>query len=286
MRASRRRERLSSCQSRAPNLTTVIQDCKEVEHHWDTPKEPSAFSSYNVNIGPFADAAQPDQRKPSRAATYAAKMNDAWGDGYGHVIPLDVGKQGKRKEKARLEKRMQETQEDDGDDWFAKRGGGGGGGRDSKGGRSGGGTPKGPKNGRANTKITFGDFGRDDSRYGGRDRDRERDRDRRDSRRDDRKERSYHDDLPGPSRETDSIQIRGASKRNRERRDDDDWGGSIRGAASREHNSNGRDALYDQRRKERSRQDDRYGDRDRRRERDGRGSSPRREPRYRGGYSR
>ena len=53
-------------------------------------------------------------RKPSRAATYAAQAEKAWGDGYGYVMPLDVGKQGKKKERARMERRAQAAQEDDG----------------------------------------------------------------------------------------------------------------------------------------------------------------------------
>lgn len=242
----------------------MLQDCKTKSHNHDRPSDPSAFGTYNINTGPFADAKNPQQRKPGKAASYAARINDAWGDGYGHVLPLDVGKQGRRKERARMERRAQEVQ-DDGDDWFANRGGSSG---REKGGRSSGG---GSRNGRFNSKISFGDLDRDDGRFGG--------RDRRDG------GRSRRDDLPGPSRETDSIQIRGASRRDKEReRGDrnDEWDGSIRGAARRQGEHE-----YDQRRKERPRDDrDRYGDRDRRRDRDRREASPRREPRYRGGYAR
>lgn len=196
-------------------------------------------------------------------------------DGFDYVIPLDVGKQAKKKERARMEKRAQAIQEDNGEDWFANRGGG----RESKGGRNGGGTPKGPRNSRPNTKITFGNLSKDDDRYGGRDR---KDSRRDSGRRGDRDERPRYDDLPGPSRETDSIQIRGAARKHER----DDWDGSIRGAASRrrdDYDAGSRDS-----RRDRTRSDDRYGerDRDRRRERDRRGASPRREPKYRGGYSR
>lgn len=203
--------------------------------------------------------------------SYAADFADALAK---FVPDLDVGKQARKKEKARLEKQALRVQEDDGEDWFANRDSG----RGSKGSRNGGGTPKGPRNSRSNIKVTFGNLGKDDDRYGG--------RDRRDNRRDsgqrrERDERSrYDDDLPGPSRETDSIQIRGAARK----LDRDDWDGTIRGAASRRRDD------YDGRRREReserSRYDDRYDDRDHRRERSGRGTSPRREPRYRGGYSR
>ncbi|EKM59927.1 uncharacterized protein PHACADRAFT_250735 [Phanerochaete carnosa HHB-10118-sp] len=243
-------------------------DCKTRSHHHDRPSDPSAFGTYNINTGPFADAKNPQQRKPGKAASYAARMNDAWGDGYGHVLPLDVGKQGRKKERARMERRAQEVQADDADDWFAKRRGGN---SREKGGGSGGGGSKGSRNGRINSKISFSDFDRDGDRFGG--------RDRRDG------GRPRLDDLPGPSRESDSIKIRGASRRDkeRERRDrDDEWDGSIRGAARRQSEHE-----YDHRRNERPRDDrDRYGERDRRRERDRREASPRREPRYRGGYAR
>ena len=137
-------------------------------HHHDTPREPSAFSSYNTNAGPFADAEHPTQRQPSRAARYASLSDKAWGDGYGSRIPLDVGKEGRKKEKARLARRQEEAQ-DDGDDWFANRGAGGrastSNGRDSRNRRNSGGSSN-QHNGRSdNKKISFGNLGgRDDGR--------------------------------------------------------------------------------------------------------------------------
>ncbi|GJE87490.1 hypothetical protein PsYK624_035730 [Phanerochaete sordida] len=257
-------------------------DCQANSLGHDRPLDPSAFSTYNINTGPFADAKNPQPRKPGKAASYAARASE-WGDGHGYVLPLDVGKQGRKKEKARMERRAQEAQDDDGDDWFARRGGnrgrdrgkhhcsGGGSSGGGSGGGGGGGTPKGPRHGsgRAKTKIAFGELERDDGRFGARD----------------PRARVRYDDLPGPSRETDAIQIRGASKRDRERErgggGGGEWDGSIRGAARRQHENE-----YERRGKdrERDRERDRYGDR--RRDRDRREASPRREPRYRGGYSR
>ncbi|KAI0089241.1 hypothetical protein BDY19DRAFT_132957 [Irpex rosettiformis] len=260
-------------------------DCQELSFPYNHPKEPSAFSQHATRSGPFSDAKR-ESRPQSKAALYAQKAEEAWGDGHGSLLPLDVGLKGKQKEKARMQKRAQELQEDDGDDWFAGRAGGSRtpNGRDKRSG----GTPKGPRNGKT---LSFGNLGRDDDRYGrGRkDRDRDWDRDRRDRRDDrDRRSRDYDSrssrpgryDLPEPSRETDSIQIRGASKKG-----GDTWGVSIRGAASRysdDREPETRDDLFERRRYERSR-DDRsgYG-----RKRDRREASPRREPRYRGGYSR
>ena len=143
--------------------------------------------------------------------------------------------------------------------------------------------------GSVNTKITFGSMGaRDDDRYG---------RDRRDRReggrrgdRDERPRADFDHALPGPSRETDSIQIRGAARRAEQRGGDrEEWDGSIRGAAARGksgYEGGGRDTGYEERRKKRSRNDERRGDRERKEERDRRGASPGRGPRYRGGYSR
>lgn len=249
---------------------TLSQDCNEMQHPYDFPREPSAFSEYNTMSGPFYDAVRPADRAPSKAATYAAQAKQAWGDGYGSELPLEVGKQGRNKARARLEKRAQELQEDDGDDWFANRGGNG------RNGRNGGeGSQKPSLLARLDTKkLSFGNLGKNNDRNG---------RNGRGSgRRDSGGRRSYHDDLPQPMRETDSLQIRGASRR------DDDWNGSIRGAASRDNrdwDDGSRDAPYEQRRKERSRHRDRRSP-ERRRDRDDRGHSPRREPRYRGGYSR
>lgn len=248
----------------------------------DTPKEPSAFSSYNTNAGPFADAEHPTERQPSRAARYASLSDKAWGDGYGSRIPLNVGKESRRKEKKRLAQRQEEA-EDDGDDWFANRGGGGvrasmSNGRDSRNSRGGGGGSSNQRNGRPdNKKISFGNLGgRDDGRYGGRDRERDRDRDRRrEPERDRGYSRSYYDDdLPQPTRETDTFQIRGAASR---RSDRDDYGGSIKGAASSRKPS-----LLE---RVGENYGDRYDSRDRDRRRD-RDRSPSRGRRYHGGYSR
>ena len=212
---------------------------------------------------------------------YAKQAEDAWGDRDGALVPLQVGLKGKQKEKARMQKRAQELQEDDGDDWFNGRAGGARtpNGRDKRSS----GAPTGPRNGKT---ISFGNIGRDDSRYGKdyRDRDRDYGRDRRDRKDDrDRRDRDYgrssrsnRYDLPEPSHETDTIS----------RKDRGALGFSIRGAASRNggERESVRDDLLERRRYER------YEDRDTRngydRRRDRREASPRREPRYRGGYSR
>ena len=105
---------------------------------------------------------------------------------------MDVGKQGRRKERARMEQRSREyAEQQDDDDWF---------GRQAKERGGGGNATRGSWNGGGGKKISFNlpenprrDYD-DARRRGGRDR------------------RPYDDYLPGPSRETDSIQIRGAAK--------------------------------------------------------------------------
>ncbi|KAI0686503.1 hypothetical protein BC835DRAFT_1309489 [Cytidiella melzeri] len=272
------------------DVSHLLKDCEELTFPFDHPREPSAFSEHNTRSGPFSDAAR-ESRPHSKAALHAKNADEAWGDGHGAQLPLDVGRQGKQKERARMQKRAQELQEDEGDDWFASRAGDSStaNGRDAK---HSGRTPKGPRDGRSNGKtISFGNLGKSEDRYG-RDH-RERDKDRRDGRdrrdrgddrdwrtRDDRRsDRSYRNDLPEPSRETDSIRVRGAS-----RKGGDGWGVSIRGAASRhdDDHAESRNDLYERQRYERSRDNrDTYD-----RKRDWRETSPKREPRYRGGYSR
>lgn len=267
------------------HILMISQDCKENVGHtpWDRPREPSGFSEYNTMTGPFYDSAHPTMRAPSRAATYASRAKHAWGDGYGAALPLDVGKQGRNKERTRLEKRAQELQKDDDDnDWFAKH-------PENRSGRNGGGAEKEKKSlldrlePTSSKKINIGNLGKDrggrrfDSGSG----------DSRDSRR--RKSgggRSYdndYDDLPTPMRETDTLQIRGASRRY------DDRSGSSRKTSEREDRGEHEDEQrwrgpsrvnnWDRDRNRRSpeRRRDKERDRDR---------SPRREPRYRGGYSR
>lgn len=268
-------------------ILMISQDCKEKVAHtpWDRPREPSGFSEYNTMTGPFYDSAHPTMRAPSRAATYASRAKHAWGDGYGAALPIDVGKQSRNKERVRLEKREQDLQDEDEDDWFAKR-------PANRSGRNGGGPEKEKKSlldrleSTSSKKINIGNLGKD---RGGRrfDNGNGKDKDNRDSRR--RKSgggRSYetdYDDLPTPMRETDTLHIRGASRRYDDRsggtrknfgRDDRDDGheNEQRRLDSQVNNWN-----RDRNRRSPERRRDKERDRDR---------SPRREPRYRGGYSR
>ncbi|KAI0711059.1 hypothetical protein C8T65DRAFT_608662 [Cerioporus squamosus] len=216
-------------------------DCTALPHHADLPNEHSAFSLYNILSGPFsseATAARPAKRPPRdwEAAS-------AFADGYGSTVPMEVGKQGKRKQRDRLERRQRELEdaEDDQEDWFGSaRSRARSGPQDNRGQGRGGGSSKsnGNGNGNGNGKIQFHFSGGGSSQGGGRDA---------------KRQRTGYDDLPGPSRETDSIQIRGAARKP-----------SYSSAPSRNRSHN------------------RYeNDRDRDRDRDSQ-----RGPRYRGGYFR
>lgn len=93
------------------------QDCNEVPHVWDFPREPSAFSTHNTMSGPFFDpAAEPVQ--------YRASFHDHGGDDmlpedWGMDAPSNVGKRGRKKDRAKLQKKFQEQETvSDSDNWF------------------------------------------------------------------------------------------------------------------------------------------------------------------------
>ncbi|KAI0371528.1 hypothetical protein BV20DRAFT_1120573 [Pilatotrama ljubarskyi] len=178
-------------------------DCNDRPKMFDVPREPSAFSLYNILSGPFsAEASRPSKRAPRDWETASA-----FADGFGFVAPMEVGKQGRKKERARLERRAREIEaEDEEDDWFGsarsrgKSGGGGGGnsnGNGSRRDRNRGDVSRGNTNSKIRFDFSHSSMDRDEGRGGGRG---------------SKRQRVSYDDLPGPSRETDSIQIRGAAK--------------------------------------------------------------------------
>ncbi|CDO68458.1 hypothetical protein BN946_scf184760.g14 [Trametes cinnabarina] len=201
-------------------------DCNDRPKPFDAPREPSAFSLYNILSGPFSsEAPRPSKRVPRDWETASA-----FADGYGFVAPMDVGKQGRKKERARLERRAREIEADeDEDDWFGSArskgrngSGGGGGGAGGGGGVGGGGwngyhrkSPRRDRGGHSKPnssggggKIRF-DFSHASMDRDGRDRD--------GGGREWKRQRVSYDDLAGPPpRETDSMQIRGAAKNDRD----------------------------------------------------------------------
>jgi protein AIR1/2 len=71
--------------------------------------------------GPFSDAAElPVRARPPRDW----ENGETFGDGWGANAPINVGKRGRNKDRARMERRAleleeQEQEQDDQDDWFA-----------------------------------------------------------------------------------------------------------------------------------------------------------------------
>ncbi|KAI0920785.1 hypothetical protein AcW1_005039 [Taiwanofungus camphoratus] len=178
-------------------------DCRDLPHAPDLPRESSAFGSYNTFSGPFYDASArpPSSRSSKKRGPRDWEVAGAFADGLGFNAPMDVGKQGRRKERARMEKRAKELEEEEeSDDWFGGRA------RARSGGNGGGG--KNPTRGTVKN-VTFG-FA---NAYVGKARSRR-------SGDGSGRSRVAYDDMPGPSQETDTIQVRGAAKRD-ERYDED-----------------------------------------------------------------
>ena len=96
-----------------------MKDCQEVSHVYDRPQEPSAFSLHNTASGPFYDQSKEPAHYVSddRDFNYDAQALDDWSTN----VPSNVGKQGRNKDRAKLEKRFREQEAND-DDWFANPG--------------------------------------------------------------------------------------------------------------------------------------------------------------------
>ena len=228
------------------------QDCNVAELPFDHPKDNSAFSLYNVLSGPFASDAPPLTKRTRRDWEAAHTFSD----GFGFDAPMEVGKRARRKERERLARAAQERDDaqDDAADWFgefasnrARRGD-----ERAKGNREVRAPERnenGDRKGGGGGKIKFDFSG---ASFGG---------DRGGS---SKRPRYDRDDLPGPSRETDTIQIRGAARKE--------------SYSSRDRGGDRHGGRYD-RDRERDRDRDRDYDHERR-DRDSR----HRGPRYRGGY--
>ncbi|KIK99996.1 hypothetical protein PAXRUDRAFT_381108 [Paxillus rubicundulus Ve08.2h10] len=91
-------------------------DCDELPHLLNSPRESSAFSAHNVMSGPFYDPSiEPARirRGPRELQNEAdlPHLPDDWGAG----APVNVGKQAKNKDREKLEKRFREQEEDEGE---------------------------------------------------------------------------------------------------------------------------------------------------------------------------
>ncbi|KAF4574638.1 hypothetical protein EYR36_005986 [Pleurotus pulmonarius] len=81
-------------------------------------EEPSAFSEYNTSSGPFFDANAEPTSGPSRSRPLRDWERPDYVD---PKLPGNVGKEGRKKDRAKLEKRAREIDdEDEEDNWFNK----------------------------------------------------------------------------------------------------------------------------------------------------------------------
>jgi protein AIR1/2 len=95
---------------------TLAQDCDK-PHLPDRPEEPSAFGSYNTMSGPFFDPSEEPKHsstKPRKPSDW--ERDDIMPDGRGKNAPINVGRQGRRKAKEKLEKQSRILSDED--DWF------------------------------------------------------------------------------------------------------------------------------------------------------------------------
>ena len=96
-------------------------DCENRSHSPDIPVESSAFSLYNTMTGPFLDSSTASKQSASfRRGPRDWEEGETLPDGWGFDAPVNVGKQGRKKDRARMEQQAREVQEmeDDPDDWF------------------------------------------------------------------------------------------------------------------------------------------------------------------------
>ena len=98
--------------------STFVQDCEQPRLAEKNPGGPSAFSAYNTMSGPFFD---PAEKPPGRSQRRSDReRDDSLPDGWGKSAPIDVGKRGRHKAMARLERQASALDQDE-DDWFVNR---------------------------------------------------------------------------------------------------------------------------------------------------------------------
>ena len=92
----------------------------ETPHQHDIPREPSAFSEYNICSGPFFDVRVSLSKKSGKKSQREWNGESRWGDGHGSSLPINVGKQGRKKERQRMEQLDARAREEE-DDGFISR---------------------------------------------------------------------------------------------------------------------------------------------------------------------
>jgi len=97
-------------------------DCNVLPRTENAPNEPSAFGRYNATSGPFFVASP--KLAPSSSAHGREprdwEREDVIVDKSGYHAPAHVGKQGRKKDRAKMERRAREQELDDEEDWFGK----------------------------------------------------------------------------------------------------------------------------------------------------------------------
>ncbi|KAF9651267.1 hypothetical protein BDM02DRAFT_3091516, partial [Thelephora ganbajun] len=95
-------------------------DCTEAPHQHDIPREPSAFSKYNIRSGPFFDLRVSPSKKSGKKPQREWDDEDRWGDGHGSSLPMNVGKQGRKKERQKMETLDARAREEEDDGFFSR----------------------------------------------------------------------------------------------------------------------------------------------------------------------
>ena len=100
-------------------MSINYKDCGEAKLP-DHPREPSAFSTYNVLSGPFADISL---KSSDRTFRREWETDNNFDDGHGFSGLGDVGRRARAKERERMGRREKErlVSDDDNEDWFSNR---------------------------------------------------------------------------------------------------------------------------------------------------------------------
>lgn len=91
----------------------ILQDCDAIPHIHDIPADDSAFGNSNLQTGPFSEIESGKTERPPRE--WELDDSSQWND-WGGRVPINVGKQARKKEMARM--RANQVEEEDEDDRF------------------------------------------------------------------------------------------------------------------------------------------------------------------------
>ncbi|KAE9410498.1 hypothetical protein BT96DRAFT_931236 [Gymnopus androsaceus JB14] len=95
-------------------------DCQSISFVHDIPNDSSAFAEANVFSGPFYDIETVKTDRAPREWELADDDNSSQWNDWGGRVPINVGRQAKKKEMARMRERQEESDEDDRFTFLAK----------------------------------------------------------------------------------------------------------------------------------------------------------------------